>query len=89
MSCEFGASWVITSEDGRRCDGTHGSTPWRSGALLRSGYSALDDTRNSEKEAKVGYLRFYVDAGDSAVMVAKRDGLSSGFWMISRLMCKC
>ncbi len=29
--------------------GTDGSTPWRSGALLRSGYSALDDTRNSEK----------------------------------------
>ncbi len=45
--------------------GTHGSTPWRSGGLLRSGYFALDDTRNSEKEAKVGYLCFNVDDGDS------------------------
>ncbi len=33
--------------------GTHGWTPWRSGVLLRSGYSALDDTRNSEKKQKL------------------------------------
>ncbi len=58
--------------------GTHGSTPWRSGTLLRSGYSALDDTRNSEKGSKSGFLCFNVDDGDSAVMVAERDGLSSG-----------
>ncbi len=33
--------------------GTHAWTPWRSGVLLRSGYFALDDTRNSEKKQKL------------------------------------
>ncbi len=66
------------SEDGRRC--AEPTDRHRGDRAHCSGLAILPwmTPGTVKKEAKAGYLCFNVDDGDSAVMVAERDGLSSG-----------